>query len=530
MSATASEPLAAHRALVAALRDPRCYPHPVEAVRVIETHISSVLLTGPYAYKLKKPVDTGFLDYTTLAARRHFCLEELRLNARLAPRLYLEVVPIGGTASAPSVGQAHDVIDYAVKMREFSQDDLLDRLLAAGALDARHIDALAAKVAAFHASVDRVRDGRGPGSAADVAAPVRRCIATLRQLVAPAERDAVDAVARWMDARHGELAALIDARHRDGWVRECHGDLHLGNVALVDGALEIFDCIEFDPALRWIDVQCEVAFLAMDLDARGRPDYAARFVNGWLEASGDYGGTPLLRYYEIYRALVRAMVALLRAEQHPAGSPARRDAEEDHVRRLRLARALIAERRPALLLTRGVSGSGKTTLSQHILESLGAIRLRSDVERKRLHGMTAMARSDPAARPALYGEAATAATYGALCAFARTTLTAGFDTIVDATFLRRSLLAPFRDLAAELGVPFLILDCQAEPAVLRERVQRRQRAGADASEADVAVLEGQLRAVERLGAAEADVVLTVDTEREPAATTVARVRRRLGRG
>src|SRR6266516_4567782 len=288
--------------LVAALAKP---PHfgarfgpDCEQVTVLETHISYVLLTGRYAYKLKKAVDFGFLDFTTLAARRHFCEEELRLNRRLAPALYLDVVPITGSVDAPIVGGDGIAIEYAVKMGEFPQDALASGLLTRGELVPADIDALAAMVAAFHGAIEVAAAGAGFGAPEGILQRAQdNCSALLPLLDDPAERAHA--------ARRGAFLRRVE----EGFVRECHGDLHLGNIARIDGELTIFDCIEFNPALRWIDVMSEVAFTVMDLEDRGRADLSHRFLNAYLERTGDYSGLAVLRFYLVYRALVRAKIA-----------------------------------------------------------------------------------------------------------------------------------------------------------------------------------------------------------------------------
>ncbi|MCK6429794.1 MAG: phosphotransferase, partial [Burkholderiaceae bacterium] len=279
------------------------------AVETIETHISTVLLAGEFAYKLKKPVDLGFLDFTTLAARRRFCEQELRLNRRTAPQLYLDVLAITGTVDAPRLGGPGAPIDWAVRMRRFAAEDLLDARVRAGRLDAACIDRLAAAIAAFHMEAPRVDAASALGSAGTVARWLLDNVEGLREHVgASVDRARIDALADWTRRELERRAALLQARHRDGFVRECHGDLHLGNIVLVDGAPIPFDCIEFNDELRCIDVLSDLAFTVMDLLDRAEPRLAWRLLNGYLEATGDYGAVPLARPYLVYRALVRAKV------------------------------------------------------------------------------------------------------------------------------------------------------------------------------------------------------------------------------
>jgi len=297
------------------------------------------------------------------------------------------------------------------------------------------------------------------------------------------------------------------ARQRSGAVRECHGDLHLANVVLIDGRLTAFDCIEFDPALRWIDVMSDVAFLAMDLKAHGRADLAFRFLDAYLQHSGDYAGVQLLRFYEVYRALVRALVCRLRAQ---AGAGVPPPGEPDYLACAgELARS--AQGAARLMITHGLSGSGKSTMAAALLGAAGAIRIRSDVERKRLFGLGAQQRSAER-RAEIYTQDATRRTFARLAECARTALQAGWPVIVDAAFLRRDERLAFRALAAELRVPFSILHCRAAEAQLRRRVAARDAEGSDASEATLAVLERQLATHEPLGQDERALALEVATD------------------
>src|SRR5262245_16780588 len=311
-------------ALVAALHDPRRYPHPVEGVKLLETHISWVLLTGAYAYKLKKPLDLGFLDFGTLAARKRSCEEELRLNRRTAPRLYVGVVPITGTAAEPTVDGQGPPIEYAVKMREFPQEALLARAAARGALPIERMDELAATVAAFHATVDRAGADSPFGTPHEVIGQARQNFAQMRAFVAdPPCGAALARLAAWTEREFAERYDAFVARHGQGFVRECHGDLHLRNLVLLDGRILPFDCIEFNAAFRWIDVMNEIAFLAMDLADHTLVRHAWRLVDAYLEETGDYAGLAVLRFYLVYRALVRAKIAGMRGHQLPADAPAR---------------------------------------------------------------------------------------------------------------------------------------------------------------------------------------------------------------
>jgi aminoglycoside phosphotransferase family enzyme/predicted kinase len=500
--------------LLAALRRAACYPHAVRDVRIIETHISWVLLTGTWAYKIKKPVNLGFLDFTTLESRRHFCEEELRLNRRLAPQIYEAVVEIRGTREHPLVAGRGPLLEYAVKMREFPQDALASTLLSRGQLTPHHVDQLAQTIAEFHARAECAED-TSPWGAPD--AVLRRAIENFEQLrpclAAAPDRSALQSLRDWTEREYAKRKDAFAARRREGWVRQCHGDLHLRNIAVLDGRPVAFDCIEFDDQLRWIDVMSEVAFVAMDFEDRGRRDFAWRFLNAYLEATGDYAGVDVLRFYLVYRALVRAKVHALRARQ-PGIEPDERQRLDRIVQQyLELAARFTECGNAVLIITHGVSGSGKTSATQSLLGRAGAVRVRSDIERKRLHGLPALARSDSSAGAGIYTKEATAATYERLRLLSRAIVEAGYPAIADAAFLKRGERDAFRALAATLRVPFLILAFDAPQATLRERMARRLGSGTDASEADLAVLERQLATREPIAPDETPAI-TIDT-RQP---------------
>lgn len=483
--------------LIAGLLRPQAYPHAAPAPRLIETHISWVILAGDYAYKLKKPVDFGFLNFSTLTRRRACCDEEIRVNRRLAPDIYLDVVAVTGPVEAPRMGGDGPPLEWAVRMRAFPAEATLDR---ASDLDAAQIDAIAARIAAFHGQVDTAPANSDYGRPEQVTAPVAANFSQLRALLpgfGPRRAHAaalLDALHAWTQAEQARLLPHFAARRAGGHIRECHGDLHLGNIAWVQDAPLIFDAIEFSASLRFIDVINEIAFLAMDLTHRGREDLAWRCINAYLEHTGDYDGVVTLRYYQVYRAMVRAKVAALRAAQ--AGID-----YDECLTYLQLAQHLARPRHARMLLMHGVSGSGKTWLSQHLLQTLGAIRLRSDVERKRLFGLAPLDASTTVAG-GIYTAAAGEATRARLLSLTRVLVAHGLPVIVDATFIRADWRQPFAELAESLDLPWHIVAVEAPPQVLRERIARRQAGGLDASEANETVLEAQLAALEPFTAEE----------------------------
>lgn len=485
-----------------------------------------MLLTGEFAYKLKKPLDLGFLDFTTLEKRRFFGAEEVRLNRRTAPSIYRDVVPVTGTLARPKIGGTGPVLDYAVRMRQFGADQTLDALLARGELTGERIDQLAACVAAFHANI-AVADASQPfGTPQLVWRAARENFLQIEPFVdAAALRESLARLRAWSESEFARLRPVLEARHADGFVRECHGDLHLRNVALIDGQPVPFDCIEFNAELRWIDVASEIAFAVMDLLAHGASPLAWRFLNAYLEATGDYACLHVLRFYLAYRSMVRAKVAAIRSRQADATEAERAHAASELEHYVGLAAAPGKPATPALIVMTGLSGSGKTMLAGSLARALGAIRIRSDVERKRLYGLAAQSRTGAGIETGLYASEASAKTYARLAELARALLPAGFPVIADAAFLRRADRDVLRRVAREANAHFLMVACEAPLDALRERIAARERAAADASEATVAVLERQIATREPLAGEELAEAIVCDTSDpqagERAATRIA---------
>jgi hypothetical protein len=503
----------AHDRLLQALTNPAVYGHPTHEIVILQTHISWVVLTGVYAYKIKKPVNLGFVDFSTLAKRHFFCQEEVRLNRRLAPHLYLDVITISGTPEHPRLHGMGTPIEYAVKMRQFAQDQLLSRVLEAGTLQPAHIDALAQTVSAFHARIPSADPDSHFGTLEAIEHPVQENFQHLFDTITDPLRQAhMGELKHWSQQTFAARSPDFVVRKRDGFVRECHGDLHLGNMLLQDDQVVLFDCLEFNDSLRWIDVASDVAFCTMDLADRGRPDLAHRFLNAYLEATGDYGMLRLLPFYLTYRAMVRAKVAGIRLGQEAISATETAQTRREFGSYLDLAMQYTRPSQPRLWITHGVSGSGKTVYTQQVVEATGAIRLRSDIERKRLFGMAPLERSSTRPDLALYDPDVTQRTYAQLAQLAILVIQAGFTAIVDATFLQRAQRDAFRRLATQLGVPFTILDFRAHPDTLRRRVARRYARADDASEAELAILDRQLATREALTADEQACTLPIDTD------------------
>lgn len=491
--------------MIAGLQRAEAYPHRVQSVRVTETHISWVFLTGELAYKVKKPVQLGFLDFSTLELRRKYCEEELRLNRRYSPDLYLEVVPITGTPHAPHIGGDGEPFEYAVRMRQFPDDALFSCELKAGSVRPEDINALARTIAEFHSQAAIAVPTSPWGTPDAVWAPMAENFNQLRSV--GIDGPEVRMLQEWSQSEFERRREVLESRRRDGFVRECHGDLHARNILLLDGRPRMFDCVEFNESFRWIDVLSDLAFLCMDLADFGRADFADRLLNAYLEATGDYAGLAAWRFYLVYRALVRAKVAAIRSQQTEDDAQ-RASAINEVTNYLTLAGRSCSPPPVKLFITHGPSGSGKSTLTQPLVEALGAIRIRSDIERRR------NAVADRAGER--YSASSRQQVYDRIEQLAERVLAAGLTVIVDATFLQRANRAQFRRLAERQGAEFLILDLQTPVDVLRDRVARRRAAGQDASEAGVDVLELQLKSAEPFDGDEVEHAIRIDTTRDAA--------------
>jgi len=517
--ASAADAMAGHTALVAGLRA-QLRAATGQPVTLIQTHISSVLLAGRHAYKLKKPVAFGFVDFSTAAARQRFCAEELRLNRRTAPQLYLDVVRITGSVAQPKLGGRGAALDHAVKMRRFATGDLADRRARAGRLTAAQVDLLADAVAAFHLAAAPAPAGFGAPEQVLRWARDNFTLALLR-VDDERRRARLQRLAQWTEDEFRRRESWFALRAAGGFIRECHGDLHLANIVVLDGRPVPFDGIEFNPALRYIDVASDIAFTFMDLIEHGLTPLAWRFLNRYLEATGDYALAGGLRFYAVYRALVRAKVALIRSHQPDATKAQCRSAAAAFARDLALAERLAQPPAPLLVAVGGLSGSGKTTVAGLLAEQLGAVRARSDVERKRLAGLPAEARAATGIGTGLYGAEMTARTYARLREVAAAAADGGFAAIVDAALLEAGEREALRSLAAQLGLRFELIWCEALWPTLRSRVARRQALGRDASEATVAVLEQQRRRAELPAAVERALRLDTGVPRRQLAAEAA---------
>lgn len=545
--------------LIQALQNPNLYNHPVTNFKVIETHLSWVLLTGPYAYKIKKAIKLNFVDFSTLEKRHFYCEEELRLNRRLAPSLYLGVLPIRGSMDDPILNlpshpahnhthhhtddhthahiqthtqidtqthtQTHEpIIEWVVKMQQFDQNQLLSNLVEQQALPTSLLYEIANTMALFHQNAPVSEQSSSFGSLSSIQTPMLDNFLDSQvllekldhnELKTPPEHklpnniqdntqdNSQDNFQKIMDQLNNlqlksneefsKLQTFFNLRKKNGFIRECHGDCHLGNMVLMDKKLLIFDCIDFNAEFRWIDTFNEIAFLTMDLQARASTEDSFIFLNHYLEITGDYSGLSLLRFYQTYRAMVRAKVALLTNNPHKLS---------EFRKYLELAQMINQASHPKLIITYGLSGSGKTWLSSQLAPKIPAIHLRSDIERKRLM----LEKTD---RYSLENQQKV---YDRVLELSQTILKAGYSVIVDATFLRYRDRENFYHLAKHLQVPFVILHCETDNLLLRKRILERATEKKDASEANLSVLDYQEDILEPLTETERENRIVCQTE------------------
>ena len=470
------------------------YPHTVSRIEFIETHISLIFLTGEFAYKIKKPLSLDFVDYSSLAARKFFCFEELRLNRRYARDYYLDVVTITCTKdNIIALDGDGDIIDYAVKMKQFPSCCVLYDLMPSYGEYSVYFEQLGSLVAQFHLSQPSIDRSGVDGDPLSVGRMVQDNFTTIGQLDDP---QLLRSIQRWSQTHFNAFVDEFQRRKQDGFIRDCHGDLHLGNIAVIDGKPLMFDGIDFDSHLRCVDTISEIAFVLVDLELFGAYQAATIFLNHYLDVTGDYGGLVLLNFYKVYRAMVRAKIALIKSRQSNssddyqrfqrycqlAGNYVRDDSED-------MLSTTVKHPQTQLIITHGISGSGKTTQARKAVKEYCAIHLRSDVIRKSLFGLDSLAVSGSSLNGNLYNDQANAKTYQYLAQTAESLLKSGFNVIVDASFLKKVERDRFKDIVKRTGSGFSILDCPVSTGEAIARIMARKN---DPSEATQAVVEHQV--------------------------------------
>jgi aminoglycoside phosphotransferase family enzyme/predicted kinase len=497
-------------ACVQALLDPSAYPHRVPRIELIETHISWVFLAGTRVYKLKKPVDLGFLDFTTLARRRFFCEEEVRLNRRLAPDVYLGVVEIKRSAGGIHIGGHGRTLEVAVAMRRLPARRMLDRLVTADAVDPELMDHVGIVVSRFHAAAETGGEIDTLGGLDTVRRNWRENFEQTHEFPPTVlTRGVRGALEEYVEAFIARESPRFGARVAAGRCRDCHGDLQAQHVCCTD-PIRIFDCIEFNHRFRFGDTAAEIAFLAMDLDRLGRPDLANRFLNAYLEESGDYEAVPLLDFYSAYRAYVRGKVIGFQLAARPEL------AREARVFFDLAARYAKRRSTPRLLVMTGVMGVGKSTVARALAERIGAIIVRTDAVRKRLAGLPLRERATSEFGEGLYSAEMGRRTYAEALRVAGGLLAAQWNVVVDGTFSSSSERQVAADTASRYGVPFHIVWCDAADAVIATRLRRRTRDRLEVSDGRVGLLAAHRLRYE--APRRESSVVRVDAVRDPAAS------------
>ena len=485
--------------LINSLLQPDCYPHPVTIpIRVIETQVSWVLLTGEYVYKIKKELNFGFLDFSTLDKRQYYCEEELRLNQRLAPDIYQAVVTISGSENLPSISatllitepekaqqplslnpQSYTVIEYAVRMRQFDPESGLDKLLQQNKFEAPWIEQLAEQLAKFHQQLPTVASNSPWGEPSNIWQLVSdNYLHTLDFCTDEADLEHLTKLYTQTTEQYMALEATFRERRKLGFIRECHGDLHLGNVTLFENKLRLFDCIEFNLQFRWIDTCSDLAFLLMDLEANGKYSWANITLNRYLELSGDYQCLQILNFYKSFRSMVRAKVATL----GPSAN------HQSFVKYLRLTQHYQRSSKPTLILMHGLSGSGKSYVSRKIIKNIPAIRISSQVQRERLHKELLK----KGKKLDLHSPEINARLSQHLLTLAQNILKMGYSVVVDGTFLKQHFRQNYLNLAEQLNIQITIVSCVCEEKLLKARLVRGINTRSNASNFSLERLAHQL--------------------------------------
>ena len=500
----------------------QAYPHPVAHIELLETQLAWILITGERTYKLKRPVQYPFVDQRRLADRQRLCLEELRLNRRFTPQLYLDVQSVTVVNGAAHIGGSGAPIEYVVVMRSFDRREQLDQLVLNGRLHAGELAEFGGRLARTHRELTRTRNAHPPLRPARLAQAMTRnaeeaIVASGEFGTGPNIAKLAKRLTKEVELRESELLHRADA----GLMGECHADLHLSNIVRLDGALFPFDCLEFDPELRWIDPAQDLAFLYADLLGYDAAHFAQELLNAYLAESGDYHATTVLPLYTADRALVRAKVMALQTG-HARGLAADRAAllRLRHERYLRVARSALQAPVPQCVAMTGLPGSGKSWLAARLGRHLGAIVVRSDRERKRLAGLDAAAPSHSEANANLYDEQHTDAVYHQLMRHAADVLSGCHHVIIDANFGKRQQRAMIATLCRLRGYPLTFVQCAAPSAMLRQRIVERAATAQDPSEADLSILELQSAEREPIVDDEGLRVVSVDTTRDDALASV----------
>ena len=509
------------RTIMKSLLKPEAYPEPTQSIELIQTHVSWIFLTDNYAYKIKKPVDFGFLNFSTIDRRRFYCNEEVRLNRRLCPDIYEGVVELRETTSGAAFHGSGPIIDFAVRMKRLPADKMADRLLAKGSISATEIREVARVIADFH-----LQTGTSPAIAefGQLDRIMYNWQENFDQMTGFEERilsaEEREHIRNWVTTFANEQAALFKERVEQGFIRECDGDIHLENICLTDDRVYIFDCIEFNERFRYCDTAADVAFLLMDLDFHNRKDLADEALAAYIELTGDDNMPALVDFYKIYRAFVRGKVESFRLNDTCIEQPELDQARLKAIQYFRLGRGYIERRRlkPTLFITCGLMGCGKSTLAAQLSFELGIKSYNSDVIRKRLAGVPPTPSNTEAYGAGLYSPRANADTYAELLRLAEAELTAGRSIVIDASFKSRAARWQFAALAKRCSTDFIILQVNCSDAEIRRRLVERSASGQSVSDGRLELLDQHQKEFELPETSEGTII-TLSGSNSPASQT-----------
>ena len=484
------------------------YPHSVvESIEHIQTHVSHVFLTGDYAYKLKKAVNFGFLDFSTLDRRQHFLQEEIRMNSAIAPELYLEVLPITQSGDKYILAGEGEAVEYVLKMRQFPQEHLFINLFTAGKLDIEQMEELGKIVAQFHSQAETNEHIRSFGTVAKIREAFDENYQQTEKYIGIAQtQQQFDETKAYTDKFFAEKEALFQTRIENNQIKECHGDLHLKNICLWQNKIQLFDRIEFNEPFRFVDVMYDVAFAVMDLEARDRQDFANAFLNTYLEQTGDWLGLQLLYLYLSRQAYVRAKVTSFLLDDPGIPDTVKQEAAKTAADYYQQAWAYTQNQEGKIILMSGLSGAGKTTVAKEIARLINAIHLRSDAVRKHIAGIPLNEKGGQE----IYSEEMNQKTYGKMLELGILLANIGFPVILDAKYDRVALRHQAIATARDNSIPLKIVNCTAPIEVLRDRLDKRS---GDISDATADLLSSQQAKAEDFTEEEKAYVTTIDTSK-----------------
>lgn len=474
---------------------PESYPLPTSSVELVQTHVSWIFLTDSHAFKIKKPVNFGFLDFSTLELRHFYCNEELRLNRRLCPEIYEDVIPLRESGKGAAFSGDGPIVDYAVMMKRLPAERMLDKLVESGAATPEELKNVAAAVSRFHAAAETSAHISGFGSLQQIMFNWNENLEQMlpyQDSTLPAEERY--AIQEWVTEFSETHRDLFERRVKGGYIRDCDGDLHLENICLTGERVCIFDCIEFNERFRFCDTAADIAFLLMDLDFHGRRDLAQTVFTTYQEASGDPELAPLTDFYKVYRAFVRGKVESFRTSDRGISRESRALAGRRAIRYFRLARGYCqsSRLRPTLFITCGSMGCGKSTLADQLAFELGISLHNSDVVRKKLAGKPLLSAVSDHYGQGLYDSAMTERTYAELMRLAENELAAGRSTVIDASFNKAARRGAFAELAARRTCGFIILKVLCDRAEQKKRLIKRSESGTSVSDGRLELLERQM--------------------------------------